>query len=213
MARQHSGRSRLRVALFTHWPALLLGSAAAQSPDSAAAPTLPHGPVSARADSSYGALEETVLRLGIDGAHRLGLTGSGVRIGVLDGLFLLGHQALTNTTVLATRDFVDGDDDVTPGPGDPLPWAESGTAVLSLAGATANGVLLGPGFGGSFVLARTFSPEGAPRADETRWRDGLEWLASQGVRIIVTGGGFRSFNDGFSYEIEDLEGLTAVSTI
>lgn len=162
-------------------------------------------------DSAYGAAAETLERIGVPGAHRMGLTGAGVRVGILAGAFLTSHQALASTLLVASRDFVDGDDSVDPG-ADPS-IADRGTAVWSLAGASASGFFLGPAFGASYVLARTFSPTGAPREDEDRWIEGLEWLESQGVRIVISGAGFRIFDDGFMYATEDLDGATAEATI
>ncbi len=169
-------------------------------------------PVSeAPADSMYGALASTLERIGVPAAHQLGLTGQGVRVGVLDGPILTSHQAFADVHLVATRDFVDGDGDVDPG-ADPGP-AGRGTAVWSLAGGRAPGVLMGPAFGASYALARTFEGTGAPREDETRWTDGLEWLESQGVRVVVTGGGFRTFDDGFSYPPEDLDGISTAPSM
>jgi hypothetical protein len=150
--------------------------------------------------------------MGVDGAHRLGVTGAGVRIGILGGAVRIDHQAFAGSDLLATRDFVDGDDDVTPGPGEEEAAART-TAAWSLAGARAPDVLVGPAFGSSFLLARTFTAGGAPRDDEDRWVQGLDWLESQGARVVVSDGGFRAFDDGFAYTIEDLDGATTPSTV
>jgi hypothetical protein len=150
--------------------------------------------------------------MGVDGAHRLGLTGAGVRIGILGGTVRTDHQAFAGSDLLATRDFVEGDDDVSPRPGEEEAAAPT-TAAWSLAGARAPDVLVGPAFGSSFLLARTFAGEGAPREDEGRWVQGLEWLESQGARVAISDGGFRAFDDGFAYVIEDLDGATAPATV
>ena len=176
----------------------------------------PDGPVGeprSAVDTAYGALESTLVRIGVPGAHRLGLTGAGIRVGLLDGAFRTGHEAFRESVVVASRDFVDEDDDVSPGPEDPPEVAARGTALWSLAGATATGLIVGPAFGASFILARTFSPDGTPRSDEVLWEAGLDWLESQGARIVLTGAGFRTFDDGFTYPLDALDGATAGPTI
>ncbi len=43
--------------------------------------------------------------------------------------------------------------------------------------------------------------------------EGLEWLESQGARVVITDRGFRTFGDGFTYPIEDLDGATTPATV
>jgi hypothetical protein len=171
----------------------------------------PPAPASQAADSIYGDLASALEQLGIPEAHSLGLTGAGVRIGILDGTFLEGHSALRLQPPLAVRDLVDMDGSVLPDPGDPPEAASHGTALWSLLSADLPGVLRGSAPGGEIVLARIRSTGDLTTVDEDRWVAGLEWLESQGARIVLSGVSFRDFA-GSGHTIDDLDGNTAPAT-
>ena len=163
-------------------------------------------------DSTYGGLGAALALLGIPQAHSLGFSGSGVRIGILDGTFDGGHATLRSRPPLAVRDFVDQDGSVAPGPTDPVQSASHGTALWSLISGDLAGTLRGGAPGVEVLLARIRGFGALDQADEDRWVAGLEWLESQGARIVLSGVAFRNF-DGASYDIQDLNGGGTPATL
>jgi hypothetical protein len=156
-------------------------------------------------DSTYGDLGLALQLLGIPEAHSLGFNGTGVRIGILDGTFDPGHATLRSKPPLAERDFVDLDGSVSPGPTDPVQAASHGTALWSLISGDLTGVLRGGAPGAEVLLARIRGFGALTPADEDRWVAGLEWLETQGARVVLSGVGFRTFEES-AYGTEDLNG-------
>jgi len=157
------------------------------------------------ADSAYGGLGENLEALGVPKAHEMGFRGSGVRVGILDGTFLDGHVTLRKRPPLSTRDFVDGDPSVYSELADPPGSASHGTALWSLVAGDFPGLLIGGAPGVDILLARVRGFDPLTQVDEDRWVAALEWLESQGARIVLSGIGFRDFQDS-SYSIGDLDG-------
>lgn len=162
-------------------------------------------------DSAYGDLLAPLRLLGVVQAHGFGLTGRGVRVGVLAPSFRLDHAALSDVRIVASLDLVDGDDDVSPGEGDDPAGVALGTAVLSLVAGRIDGRLIAPAYEADLLLARVGGGEGATRSDEERWVEGLEWLVEQGAQVVVSAVGFRELADS-SYTADDLDGDTPLST-
>jgi hypothetical protein len=163
-------------------------------------------------DSIYGELSPALSVLGIPQTHALGFEGTGVRVGILDGAFRLSHAAFRGASVLATRDFVDGDPSVEPDPGDPSDAASHGSALWALTGGELEEGYRGAAPGVGFLLARVREATPLRRIDEDRWVAGLEWLESLGARIVLSGVNFRDFQ-GSSYALSDLDGNSAPSTL
>lgn len=162
-------------------------------------------------DSIYGALGEALDAVGIPQAHSLGFSGSGVRLGILDGTFLDEHETIRERVPLAARDFVDLDDSPFAEMGDPPGAASHGTALWSILSADLRGVLKGGAPRAEILLARIRGFDALTPVDEDRWVAGLEWLESQGARIVLSGVTFREFS-GSSHSIEELNGDTTPAT-
>src|SRR5690606_9776268 len=100
------------------------------------APVTGREPASVRAaaipDADYGAALAPLQQLGVPAAHALGYTGRGVRIALLDTGFKRDHESLAPLTVVAARDFVNGDTVVSDQPQDPRGTENHGTGVWSL---------------------------------------------------------------------------------
>ena len=163
------------------------------------------------ADTLYGGLWEALSALDVPSANALGFSGAGVRLGILDGLFLPEHLILRSRSPVAMRDFVDDDDWADPGPGDPPEAASHGTALWSLVAGDLPGVLRGAAPDAGILLARVRGVGELVTVDEDRWVAGLEWLETQGARIVLSGFGFRDFAAS-SYSIGDLDGNTTPAT-
>jgi hypothetical protein len=172
----------------------------------------PRPPDPASADTAYGDLGEFLDVLGIPPAHSLGFRGTGTRIGILDGFFLPEHPTLISRPPVAVRDFVEGDFDVRPGPEEPAGSGGHGTALWSLVAADLPGVLRGGAPGAGVLLARVRSGEDLAAIDEDRWVEALEWLESQGARVVLSGFGFRTVGDE-DYSIDQLNGDLTPATV
>jgi hypothetical protein len=163
-------------------------------------------------DTLYGALWQAMEALDVPAANAMGFHGSGVRVGILDGFFRPDHLVLRSRPPLAMRDFVDDDGSVVPEPGNNPEAASHGTALWSLVAADLPRVLRGAAPQAGILLARVRGSGPLVTADEDRWVAGLEWLESQGARIVLSGFGFREFPD-FFYTIGDLDGNTTSATL
>jgi len=164
-----------------------------------------------RTDTLYGDLGTALEVLGVPAAHALGFMGIGTRVGILDGFFFADHAALRLNPPIAARDFVEQDGLVEPGLGDPPGAASHGTALWSLIGGDLPGTLVGAAPGAGILLARIYTESDPVGADEDRWVAGLEWLETQGARIVLSGVGFRNFQGG-EYTQEELDGDVAPAT-
>lgn len=164
------------------------------------------------ADSIYGELGSTLERLQIPTVHDLGFSGAGVRVGILDGFFLPGHAAVRSHPPLAQRDFVDLDGSVAPGPSVPPEEASPGTALWSLVAGDDPFTLRGAAPGVQVLLARVRGRGEVVRAAEDRWVEALEWMETQGARIVVSGVTFRTFAD-FEYPFQELDGDRTPATV
>lgn len=126
---------------------------------------------------------------GITYAHSFGYTGNGVTIGVIDSGFNTEHEAFDGIQVVAERDFLQEDDDVADGPGDPAGQDHHGTQVLALLAGNQGDTFRGATPHARYVLAKTQTLHGDD-ADEDHFVAAVEWMAAQGVDVITTSVGF-----------------------
>lgn len=147
--------------------------------------------------------------------HRLGITGEGVLVGMLDtGFRWRVHEALQNARVLAERDFIQNDDTTANQAGDNPQQDTHGTITMSVIGGYRNGKLIGSAFGVEFLLAKTEDVRSETRIEEDNWMAGVEWMESQGVDIVSSSLGYSMFDDGTGYRWEngDFDGRTAITS-
>lgn len=145
-----------------------------------------------------------------------GLTGKGVRVGVIDAGFygapeeaLLAHL-YTNRQIVAVRDFVDpgSEDFYTIDPAD-----NHGTQVLTFVAGARDTVLFGSAAQATYLLARSEDVSREVRLEEDNWIAALEWMDSLGVRIVTTSLGYNRFDDGSGYTVDQMDGETAVLSV
>ncbi len=155
----------------------------------------------------YGASWAQCLSLEVPELHELGLTGAGVIIGVLDSGFRFGHEALRDSLVIASYDFVNDDAEVENEPGDPSNAWNHGTRVWGTIAAFNPGTLVGPAFGAEFVLAKTEDEGSETVAEEDNWIAAIEWMEALGVDVTNTSLGYYDW-----YSWRDMDGDTAPIT-
>ncbi|MFC1508462.1 S8/S53 family peptidase [Candidatus Omnitrophota bacterium] len=152
----------------------------------------------------YGVSGDQLSLLNIPELHDMGLTGSGVTIGILDTGFDIGETGcLAHVAVTHTKNFVTGKADVT---GD-----DHGSHVLSCLGGASEGEYYGVAFDASFLLAVTDDLYTERRADEDRWVAGVEWCDSLGADIISSSLVYNIFDtEDESYSKDEMDGRTSL---
>ncbi len=162
---------------------------------------------------SYGLAESQLQRIGADHAHRIGISGSDVFIGILDaGFDWRNHPSLSNLAVIAERDFVNNDT-VTSDEIGQTPSREHGSLVMSVIGGLDRGRLIGVAPDAHFALAKTEDVATETPVEEDNFVAGLEWLESLGVDITNTSLGYTTFDSPyFPHGDGDLDGNTAFAS-
>lgn len=161
---------------------------------------------------SYGEAQHQNEMLHIQALHDQGYTGRGVRLAILDGGFTGVDQMAAFDSLrlegrlIATRDFVDGDDEV-------FERSTHGTQVFSAMAANAPGKLVGTAPHISVILARTEEVRSETQQEEYNFLQAVEWADSLGVDIIHASLGYSTFDGGEnSYTYADMDGGTAITT-
>ena len=171
------------------------------------------GPRSSNAPAlDYGPSAGQILQIKADKLHAKGLSGHGVVVCMIDTGFRRDHEALSTRPVLAERDFIFRDGDTGNGTGDVATQWDHGTGTWAVLGGFAPGMLIGPAYGAEFLLAKTEDVRSETRVEEDNFVAAAEWADNHGADVISTSLGYLSFDDGFSYAPDQLDGATAVTT-
>lgn len=189
-------------------------------------PLPPPAPRAAGLD--YGSSLAQAAAVGLPPLHDQNILGQGVRIAVIDaGFNWRDHRAFEHLAVVATRDFINDDDEVGDEPLEPVTGAEAnhgqnrhGTSVLSVLAGHDPGRLIGAAPFAEYLLAKTddVSPSDIASGErdlpieEDRWVAALEWADSLGAQVVNSSLGYNRFTDGSGYAYEDLDGATALTT-
>jgi len=141
---------------------------------------------------------------GVVEAHKRGLTGKGVLIGMLDSGFQLDHRALAGMDLVGQYDFIFNDPDPSYDPRtDPKGQASHGTGCLSVIAGYEPGKLVGIAPKASFALGKTEYTGSETRAEEDWWIEGIEWLEKMGADVVSSSLTYRDW-----YFASELDGET-----
>ncbi len=167
----------------------------------------------------YGESEEQLAQLNVIPVHELGITGKGVRMGIVDTGFRTDHQVFNylveNGRLVAQYDFINDDGNVQDeNAADSLGGIQHshGTAALSCIAGHVPEMLIGSAYDVEVLLAKTEVLKSETRIEEDYYVAALEWMEAEGAEIISSSLGYRDF-DNFEYFYSDLDGETAVTTI
>lgn len=139
--------------------------------------------------------------------HNLGINGAGVVIAVFDDAFPnLNHPALATRPILARYDFIRNDTILTTND-------THGQRTFSTVGGFAEGNLIGPAYGATFVLARTEDYLTETPVEEDAWARAAIWADSIGVDIITSSLGYLDYDTPWpSWSWQHMDGKTTVIT-
>jgi len=155
----------------------------------------------------YGRTLRQNLFLNIPRIHDLGLTGSGIIIGVLDaGFDNLDHNCFADIDIIDSWDFVNDDDEV--GDENDAGSGSHGTKTLSIIAGFERDEFVGVAFDAAFILGKTENTDWERRIEEDHWVAGLEWMDELGAEVVSSS---LSYFDW--YEYEDMDGETGVTTV
>ena len=156
----------------------------------------------------YGLAQAQVTQLRLHELHALGLTGRGMVIGVLDTGFKRTHAAFNHpehtVRVLAEYDFVMGDGNTAPEPGDPVNQHEHGTYILGTLAAYLPEQLVGAAYEAEFILAKVEDVVSEYPAEEDWYVAGLEFIEANGGDIAT------SSLTAYWYTFDQMDGVTSV---
>ncbi|MBT4100123.1 MAG: S8 family serine peptidase [Gemmatimonadetes bacterium] len=170
-------------------------------------------------NQDYGPSFEQLNLLAVPLLHARGLRGAGVRIAIMDtGFNWPDYRAFAHLNVIAARDFINDDDDVTDQSGQPVTGNEPafgqgqhGTRVLGLVAGNDPGQLVGVAPDAEYLLAKVEDLTRELPIEEDRWVAGLEWADSMGAQVLNSSLGYTEWDDGTGYTYGDLDGRTTLS--
>lgn len=171
-------------------------------------PSLPEVDAADPVVGFYGRAFNQINQINVWPLHRLGYRGSGVIVGLLDSGFRTSHEIFDAARLIAQRDFVNDDGDVSRDFNDPDDYSDShGTGTWSILGGYKPGELVGPAYGADFILAKTETENFEQPIEEDYWVAGIEWAESLGADVISSSLGYTDW-----YVYQDMDGRTAVTT-
>ncbi len=159
----------------------------------------------------YNLSQNHVKMLNVDKLHQYGITGQGVRLGFLDtGFDWLRHNAIKNTNVVKTYDFIYRDTIVSNQEVDVQSQINHGTVVMSTVTAYDNGRYIGVAPNVEVYLAKTEDMKSETYYELDLFAEAIIWMENNGVDIINASLGYRSL-DTFSIPFSDLDGNTTIA--
>ncbi len=164
--------------------------------------------LSARTSTFYGSSFAQLNQINVIEAHEAGYTGQGVIVLMLDTGYYKDHEAIQNDKIIGEWDFINNDSETQNEIDDPTSQHNHGTYTLSALGGRKDSVLIGPAYNSEFLLAKTEDVADEQPIEEDYYVAGLEWGEANGADIASSSLGYIDW-----YQMSDLDGLTAVTTI
>lgn len=140
-------------------------------------------------DLDYGDSQSQLERIGVPALHKLGYTGQGVIISVLDSGFNQRHESLAGLTVIGAYDFVYNDTNVEDEPGENSA-SHHGTATWSNIGAKKSGKLYGGSYDASYILCKTEDIRSETSIEEDNFVRAIEYSENLGADILSASLGY-----------------------
>jgi len=142
----------------------------------------------------YGHSYAQLAQIHVPDLHSIGYSGKGVRITILDTGYWLGHPSFTSILnsgrLVATRDFINGDDNVED---QNDPQRGHGTSVWSAVGGFVSDTLIGAAYGAEFALAKTERVDSEVVSEEDNWVAAVEWADSIGADVVTSSLGYNNW--------------------
>ncbi|MCU0428565.1 MAG: S8 family serine peptidase [Cytophagaceae bacterium] len=160
-----------------------------------------------------------MLQMGIRTFLKDSLTGKGVTVGIIDAGFYDAKNSrflkhiFNEYKILGQRDFIDTDRSDLIEEKKTSSDTHGKTVLEMIAGFNeSSGEQLGMAPNARFYLARTEHGDREYRGEEEMWVQALEWMDSQGVRLINTSLGYaiKMDNPEENYQLEDMNGKTTI---
>lgn len=161
---------------------------------------------------NYGISFGQLNQINVPAVHDKGFNGGGIIVAMFDTGYRKDHQAFeaayAEGRVLAEWDFIFNDGNTQNEAGDSYDQHNHGTLTWSTLGGEVPGVLYGPAYGASFILAKTEYVPTETQVEEDNWAAAVEWADSIGASVISSS---LSYSDWYTYA--DYDGVTCVTTI
>lgn len=165
----------------------------------------------APAEDTYGLSSNQLTQINLVDLHAQGVTGAGIRIGVLDTGFVTTHEAFNNPAkplqIVAARDFINNDADVGIQSGDSPDQHRHGTWILGTLASYKPGTLIGAAHDAEYVLCKTEVEDSETPVEEDYYVAGIEFAESLGCDVVTSSLGYIDW-----YTQADLDGQTPVTT-
>ncbi len=161
----------------------------------------------------YGFSAEVLNKINAVPLHKMGFSGKGVTLGILDCGFNWRNMDVVKTrNVIGEYDFIFHDSITSNQENDVWNQDGHGSAVMAIATGYYPDSVIGPGYNAAIMLAKTEDLRSETPLEEDNYAAALEWMESRGVDITSSSLGYRGFDSGFvSYEYPDLDGKTTIS--
>ncbi|ELR69448.1 putative exported serine protease, subtilase family [Fulvivirga imtechensis AK7] len=160
-------------------------------------------------------------QINADTLINLGLSGKGIKIGLIDGGFLRADEddrlkpIIDSGRLLAYRNFIEKDIQ-DPFTGTKKHDDDHGTAVWALTGGydRSSNKYHGLASQSDYYLARTDQGDKEYRGEEDHWIAALEWMHDQGVKLVNSSLGYSNgYDDPLeNYTPQDVDGQTSAIT-
>lgn len=157
----------------------------------------------------YGISRTQLANIRVIDVHDLGIDGRGVLVGMIDNGFNnhRSHEALRTIDIVDEYDFIHDLPSTQRQPWEGLSQGNHGAATLSALAGFKEGILVGPAYRASLLLAKTEMDSTEVPAEEDLYVEALEWMEMRGADIVSTSLGYIDW-----YTHDSLDGNTAITT-